>query len=267
MYRRVYGPLSNCKVFKSSSSSPTTCWQLAWGVCGALCSSQPRRRCSWSLVSSHAALPCCYGVVSSTPGRVDDVLNVFHLWIISNCRIREFLLNHQPSFISLSVIRGDTKEFQMWPAVYHIWSCGIDDHIWHRLLRTKAPGESQVWVKLTLKQIQILPQISLKSFFSIKVGKKSSLHLKSFTSGLWECPVSLLMLLCLEEVMSARQSLVGGSVIGDAVLFLFQGLGGEPGPVPVHSRGLRLTVRPAHADFEPRSAGSPFPDSARRNVC
>lgn len=67
--------------------------------------------------------------------------------------------------------------------------------------------------------------------------------------------------------MSARQSLVGGSVIGDAVLFLFQGLGGEPGPVPVHSRGLRLTVRPAHTDFEPRSAGSPFTGSARRNVC
>lgn len=94
------------------------------------------------------------------------------------------------------MIRGDTKEFQMWPAVYHIWSCGIDDHIWHRLLHTKAPGESQVWVKLTLKEILILPQISLKSFFSIKVaGKKSSLHLKSFTSGLWECPVSLWMLL------------------------------------------------------------------------
>lgn len=56
-------------------------------------------------------------------------------------------------------------------------------------------------------------------------------------------------------------------MIGDVVLFLFQGLGGEPGPVPVHSRGLRLTVRPAHADFEPRSAGSPFTCSARRNVC
>lgn len=62
--RRVYGPLSNCKVFKSSLSSSTTCWQLAWGVCGALCSSQSRRRCSFSLVSSHAALPCCYGLVS-----------------------------------------------------------------------------------------------------------------------------------------------------------------------------------------------------------
>lgn len=47
--------------------------------------------------------------------------------------------------------------------------------------------------------------------------------------------------------------------MGDDVLFLFQGLGGEPGPVPVHGRGLRLTVRPAHADFEPRSAGSPSP--------
>ena len=35
-----------------------------------------------------------------------------------------------------------------------------------------------------------------------------------------------------------------------------QGLGGEPGLVPVHSRGLRLPVRPTHPDFDPRSAGN-----------
>lgn len=91
------------------------------------------------------------------------------------------------------MIRGDTKEFQMWPAVYHIWSCGIDDHIWHRLLRTKAPRESQVWVKRSLKQIQILPQISLKSFFSIKVGEKIIFKFKKFDFRTLR--VSLLMLL------------------------------------------------------------------------
>lgn len=43
-----------------------------------------------------------------------------------------------------------------------------------------------------------------------------------------------------------------------------QGLGGEPGLVPVHSRGLRLPVRPTHPDFDPRSAGNVSTIASRR---
>lgn len=37
---------------------------------------------------------------------------------------------------------------------------------------------------------------------------------------------------------------------------VLQGLGGEPGPVPVHRRGLCLPVCPTHPDFDSRSAGT-----------
>lgn len=42
----------------------------------------------------------------------------------------------------------------------------------------------------------------------------------------------------------------------DTFMLCPQGLGGEPGLVPVHSRGLRLPVCPTHPDFDPRSAGN-----------
>lgn len=40
------------------------------------------------------------------------------------------------------------------------------------------------------------------------------------------------------------------------VCCVLQGLGGEPGPVPVHRRGLCLPVCSTHPDFDPRSAGA-----------